>query len=621
MPVKLGPVELRRVKAADAPRPRRTEIGAAGTINQRGWLQGHEYLSELRHPQSIGVFDRMRRSDAAVREALGHIWAPIKNATWEVEPASDDELDLEVAAFIRCAYFDWLSHPFSQYMHQSLLHLVSGFQLFETPLHVVEDEIEIEQPDGGETKTVRKQWVTWRRFAQRLPETIRKWNVEDGELVSVEQWAWKGDTYGQWEIPADLFLLFVNEQEGDDYTGVSLLRSAYKPWFMKELVEKVMGVAAERHGIGINTTYLPDKYAGDEAMVDRVEDMMRDIGSGDRPYAVFPFPKSTAGSGAGGDGGFFEIVTPESTIPDLVAFCEYLRGDIKGNVLARFAELGHGSVGARATGDVQSLVWFAALESVARYISDVNQTAIRRLVDMNYDVTRYPRLCAQDIESRNLEEFANAHAKLTAAGAINTDTTYRAFVRQVLGAPDEDEPEESDMEPLPEDQDGPDKPRPEDQREPEPQRYSHQPEQEERPDRTDEILQILAQVVTREPAAPEVHVSPEINLDLGKVDGLAGAITALADRSIPAPVVNVNLDDLVTVLRDLLEREPTPANVQVTVPEQPAPQITVNVPEQKPPVVNVTPEITVEQPKTPARQVELERDQAGKLKRAVVTDV
>ena len=45
-------------------------IGGAGTINYEGYLQPDEYNQKLRWPQSIDVYERMRRSDPAVREAL-----------------------------------------------------------------------------------------------------------------------------------------------------------------------------------------------------------------------------------------------------------------------------------------------------------------------------------------------------------------------------------------------------------------------------------------------------------------------------------------------------------------------------------------------------------------------
>lgn len=444
--MRLGALEIRRhVQAADTPRLKaQPALGASGTTNTDGYLIGHEYNRDLVFPRSIEVYNRMRRSDATVREALFHLFSPIENATWVVEPASDDELDLEVAAFVQAAYMDWLSQPFSVYLHQALLHLAHGFQLFETPTYVREDELEWDTP-SGEQQSVSRQWVTWQRFASRLPETIQKWHVADGELVSVEQYAQREDgSFGPFTIPAERFLLFVNEQEGDDFTGLSILRTAYKAWYLKETVEKTAGVAVERHGVGVNTAYIPDRYRDDENMMARVEGMMRDLRAGEFSYLVFPGPKGSADQ-QGRDGFTFEIVSPQGSLPDLVKFLEYLRGEIKGNVLARFAELGQGQTGARATAESQANPYAEALETVARYICAVNDTAIRRLVDLNYNVSRYPKLACQDIESKNLTEFADAHSKLMNSGGIKADRTYRQFLRDVTGSPDEDEDAEEQL--------------------------------------------------------------------------------------------------------------------------------------------------------------------------------
>ncbi|MCL4836425.1 MAG: hypothetical protein KJ058_00480 [Thermoanaerobaculia bacterium] len=431
--------------ATPAARPP-AELGASGTINLSGFLQGEEYLRDLQGQQGQDVYRRMRRSDPAVREALWHIFAPILNATWDVEPPPHgDDTDMEITVALRHAYFGgWLDpkRGFRQHVRQALDHLTYGHALFEPVWHVKEAELTLDTETGPTTLPPR-QFLTWLRFAPRLPRTVYRWNTDGGDLLSVTQHAYRPDgSYNQVEIPADRLLVFVNEMEGDDWAGVSILRSAYKPWFMKELVEKVMGVSVERHGVGINTAYMPDRFRDDEAMVTRVEEMLRDVGSGDRPYLVFPGPKATAGQ-EGRDGFLFEIVTPASSLPDLVKVCEYFRGDIKGNVLARFAELGHASVGARATGDVQSEVWYDALHQVASYICDVhNGDAIPRWVRANYgDRAAYPRLVAQDIESRSLDEFAGAVSRLVVSGAAVADGSLRGFVRRAIGGPDEDDPE------------------------------------------------------------------------------------------------------------------------------------------------------------------------------------
>ncbi len=451
--MKIGPFQIGRTQAATQPAPKPArELGASGTVNMAGLLVQDEYNPNLRGKLALRVFDRMRRSDASVREALQHIRVPILNATWEVEPASDDPADLEIAAFIRAAYFEWPTQPFSEYLSQALHYLTFGHQVFEQVDQIVDAELEYDDPQQSAPVTVpSRQYVTVRYFGQRLQSTIWKWNLADGDLESVTQQVFKPDSkgggnYDQIEIPADRLVVYTNEREGDDYTGISLLRTAYKAWTMKELLEKVASVSSERHGVGINVVYIPSQYRDDDVMLDRIEEMMQNIRSGEFNYLVFPGPKGGASNAGTQDGFHFEIVSPPGGIPDFTPQLEYHRGEIKGNVLARFAELGHGSTGARATGDVQSEVWYDALHSVAKHISDVNAVAIKRLVDANYpNVTRYPRLCAYDIESRNLTEFADAVSKLVMSQAVIADKPMRDFTRKGIDAPPEAEETEQEL--------------------------------------------------------------------------------------------------------------------------------------------------------------------------------
>jgi len=440
--MRIGPIEIGRVRAAQSSAPRAgRELGASGVINLQGFLQQLEYSTELSGTKGLANLERMRSSDGAVTETLGHLVAPIRNANWDIEPASEQEDDLVVAEACRQALFEWPTQPFAEYLDQALDYLVFGHMLFETVWQVVDSPLTVDRPDAEPLEIPDRQYLTFRRFAQRLPSTIVKWNVADGELASVEQSVFKDATFSQIELPASELVVYVNQRRGDDFTGRTLLRGAYKHWVMKELIEKIEVVALERHGVGVWVGYPSAAYANDDAVLARMEDMLENIRAGARTYLVAPGPKAQS-SAAAQDGFLFEVVSPGGQMPDFSKAKEYHRGEIKGSCLVRFAELGHASVGARATGDVQSEVWRDSLHAIARHIGEVNDEPLRRFCDANFSgVRRYPKLVAREIESKNLEEFANAHFRLVTAGAIAADSSYRRYVREVLGAPAEDDPE------------------------------------------------------------------------------------------------------------------------------------------------------------------------------------
>lgn len=457
--MKIGPFQIgrRAVTAAATAKPHR-ETGASGTVNLNGFLVQLEYNDDLTGERGLETWERMRSSDGAVAETLGHITAPIRNASWEIEPASDDPLDLEIAEAVRRAYFEWPVQPFSEYLDQALDYLVFGHMVFERGEHVVDSGLEFEDPnaepelDEGLGKARQpvieippRQFLTWRRFAQRLPATIVAWNVEQGELQSIVQQVWKDSNYERLTTEAKHLIVLVNQRRGDDFTGRSLLRAGWKHWVLKELVEKIEAVALERHGVGVWIAYPPASRRDDEGYIARLEQILQNIRAGAMSYIVATDPKAMAAA-QGGEGVLFECIRPEGVAPDFTAAINRHRGDIKGSVLVRFSELGHAAVGARSTGDTQSKVWDAALHTVARHFAEVNDDPIRWFVKVNYGHDRFPKLVAQDIESRSLEEFAAAHYQLVNAGAIEPDRTYRAYVRKATGSPPEDDPTKADRE-------------------------------------------------------------------------------------------------------------------------------------------------------------------------------
>lgn len=464
-------------------------IGASGTLNFDGFLQQAEYNPDLRGRDAIEIYERMRRSDSTVRETLWHIYSPILNADWTVvPPPHPSELEQEVTAFIRSAFFDWLDEPFPQYLMNAVTYLPFGHAVFEPVFQVVERSLRVEYTDsttgGGGSSDIsrdrvdttaaafpvpsaadgqnlpplevpiqqareveKRQYVTWRKFMPILPTTITEWHVDrSGDLTGIKQFApvKQGDGsmyYEEIDIDAAHLLVYTNEKWGDEHTGMSLLRAAYKPWIFKELIEKIAGIAYERHGVGIPLVFMPRSADNDQAQADRMEEMLSELRAGEASFMIFPGPEAMGNN----DGYTFKIASPDGGIPDFKTILEYFRGEIKGALLARFSELGHATTGARATANVQAEVWYNALHAIARYIADVNGNAIRRLVDLNYpNVERYPRLMAQNIEARNLLEFAQAVALLSNSNALAIDNPTSAWIRRTIDAPEED-PKEAKM--------------------------------------------------------------------------------------------------------------------------------------------------------------------------------
>lgn len=461
--MKLGPLEIRRRRVAAAVDPSVKKpsagpaIGASGTVNYDGFLVSDDYNPDLRGNDAIDVWDKMLRSDGSVQEAVEHIFSPLKNATVSVEPPDNpDDDELLATALVGDSFFETLNQPFVELLDQELDYLSFGHQVFEISWQVVERELRYEVPgefdvdpvSGRRTPKVEvvpsQQWLVWDRYEQRLQKTIQQWHQQGGVLQSITQFVLKDDKPATITIPAGNLLVLINKRRGDQFTGRSILRAAYKPWFLKEIIERVEASSLERWGLGILVGYLPQSQRDDATALSRLEDILENLRAGENTYVAFPGPKQ--GAGPNGDEGYaVEIISPHGTPPDFDTAKTYHRAEIKAAVLARFAELGHAQTGARSTGDTQSRVWVDALHAVAHYLEDVHKPAIRQLVDANIPgVTRYPRLVFSGIEAKDLQEFAEAVSSLVSSTAVNADATFRGWVRTELDAPPEDEADDED---------------------------------------------------------------------------------------------------------------------------------------------------------------------------------
>ena len=62
------------------------EHGTTGTEIMSGMIQ-EEYNNDLTFPESVAIFDEMRKSDGAVAAVLRAIKQPLVSAEWEIKVA------------------------------------------------------------------------------------------------------------------------------------------------------------------------------------------------------------------------------------------------------------------------------------------------------------------------------------------------------------------------------------------------------------------------------------------------------------------------------------------------------------------------------------------------------
>lgn len=397
----------------------RAELGDSGTRLIHGIIT-EEYNPQLQGIQGIRVFEEMRKSDGTVRAAMLVCTLPIRRANWFVKEASDDPQDLKIAEFVRHALFDWIEDmTWDDFMRESLLSLPFGVMLFEKVYGTYEHE--------GTT------FVTLTKLAPRLPKSIMQWELVDGTF-GIQQIRQDGVLA---QIPGSKLLIFVNEREGDNWWGTSMIRPAYQHWYRKQKYYAIDSMAFERQGLGVPTITMPQGYTPDDEK--RAATALKNLRADAKQYMILPPGYEFKFADMGG-----------KTVRDPTLAVEHHNKQILQSVLAQFLELGatKSGSGSRALSQDHSDLFLKSMEAVANTQRDaINRQLIKELVDLNFnDVKTYPVLNYEGITKTDIQAFGTAYAQLVTAGAITPTDSDQQMVRALMGLPErtEEEIEEAD---------------------------------------------------------------------------------------------------------------------------------------------------------------------------------
>lgn len=402
--------------------------GGAGTA----MLTEDDYNPDLQGTKLYDEVDRMRMSDSQVKAAMSVIKLPILAADWHVESASDSAEDKRIAEWFEDQLTTKLYHSWDWVLRHILLHLDFGTMPFETVWEVQDDD-EFKRP-----------LVHLLDLAPRMPRTITEWRLDEhGRLAGVVQSVSTATSFKDVTIPVDKLLVFVNEQEGANYRGVSVLRAARKDWMLKERAQRANAIALEKRAAGIDIGTL----AGSNQAQDKktaAENVLMTVRNHERAYILETddFKYRTQGiEGA--------VLDPLPTIQyhDLMI----LRG-----ILAEFLAMGGGG-GSLAMHRDKSSFFLMSLAAIAKQVtSTINRDLIPKWLGFNFPNADPPELTHSRLDRRDATVLAEALAKLIPAGVIKPDSNLEAEVRDMLEMPEAMEVEEEEPAPEPTPETNPD---------------------------------------------------------------------------------------------------------------------------------------------------------------------
>lgn len=392
------------------------QIGASGTYFFKGYITAEEYAIDLQGKYGLQVFDVMRKSDATVHIALKVCKDPILGCEWFIEAASTDPRDEEIAEHANYEFFN-RKLDFWSTLREGLTFLDFGFAVHE----IVYDT---------QAEWNGQHYIGIACLPSRKQRSILKFQTDMG-LPGVTQMLPVGGLSGTTaNIPRSKLLYIVNDQEGENYFGTSMLRYAYKPWKIKDSLEIMNAVALENMALGI--PYIKKGINGetvDDGELAAARDRLRQQRANEEAFLEFPASIEIGWTDMKGN-----------TTKDVLPTIEYSDRQILLSVLAQFLLLGSSDgSGSRAVSQDHSRLFVKALDSVAKqWQSAFQQDVVNRWVDLNYSDLKngYPQLKHSTISDEDVAETADAVQKLMQAGALHADRDSENRLRRMLNLPE-----------------------------------------------------------------------------------------------------------------------------------------------------------------------------------------
>ncbi len=412
------------------------EIGATGLKQYSGYLY-EEFNPDLRGKLADKIYREMEDNNPTVGAALWLIETLVRQVEWRCETwHTDSQTAQELRDWFDGAFFEDLATPFDETIAELIGSLPThGWALLEELYRI--RRVQPGEPFGSRFDD--GMWG-WRDFQPRSQDSREKWIFdESGRATHMVQ---RIETEGATRVlPLDKCLLFRVRQRKGSPEGRSVLRAAYRPWYMLTRLEEVEAIGHERNAAGLPVALVPpdalspNATAAERAMVGMAKDLVRNVRQDSAAGVVFPGTKDSRGNDTGFE---FKLLSASGkNDAGLDATIKRHQANIGMALLAELQQLGFSSSGSRALGDsktdVLTMAIGALLKSVAGTFSTV---AIPRLARLNgFPVEMLPHLSHGDVETPAISEASAAFAAMVGSGALTWTDDDEDWYRDRYGLP------------------------------------------------------------------------------------------------------------------------------------------------------------------------------------------
>lgn len=414
------------------------EIGKTGLRRVSGYVD-EEFLPQLRGRKAVQIYREMMDNDPIVGALLFAIDRLLREVEWRVEPASQSPEDQQNAEFIEQNMQD-MSHTWDDLISEVMTMVPYGWAWCET---VYKRRVGPWEKDAAKRSKFDDNKIGWRKISLRAQETLLRWVFdEDGGIKALVQMA--PPLYAPTVIPIEKSLLFRTTVAKNNPEGRSLLRTAYRPWYMKKRLEEYEGIGIERDLAGLPMARLPAEYldavpgSKQDLMVKAFRKMVRSVRRDEQEGILLPSLFDENGNQLFE----FELLTSGGSRQfDTDSIIQRYEQRILMSVLADFILVGHEETGSYSMHTDKRGLFQTAINSIAQSIAEVfNRYAIPRLFAINgIKPLQLPTIVPNDIDPPDLTQLGGFMQQMTAAGMQwFPDPELEKFIRDAARLPELD---------------------------------------------------------------------------------------------------------------------------------------------------------------------------------------
>lgn len=382
------------------PRADMRELGVTGLKRASGYVF-EEYLRELQ-----GATWRKTIAEMSYHPVVGSflfaIDMLIRRVKWTVKPHEEGGQADPRVEFLNKA-INGMRQPWNEKVSEILTMIPYGWSMQEIVYQ--------RNADGS---------VGWKDFAIRGQDSLLHWEFADnGDILGMYQSA--PPLYQRVFLPIDKCLLFRTSSRKNNPEGVSVLRSAYRPWYIGKNVENIQAIGAERIYNGIPVAWVPPELFDDEAsdaekaILAMWKSIVTSLRADEMQGLVLPRSFTEDGTPEYE----LQLLSPNGTQQiDTEQIIQRNNQMIAMSVLADFVLLGHENVGSFSLSESKSNLFVTAIDAWLESIADVvNRYAIPKLLYLNgMSVDNPPKLSHGEITRISIEELGAYLTQLNAIG-------------------------------------------------------------------------------------------------------------------------------------------------------------------------------------------------------------